>query len=100
MAQKPYSANYTSPMFPKYDRRTGNAKEHMRCFVDVLTAHSHDHDLRMKEFSKSFEGHTFSWYASLAPGSRFGWNDLAMHFMKKLFPVDDRVTVADLGREK
>ena len=72
----------------------------MRCFVDVLTAHSHDHDLRMKEFSKSFEGCTFSWYASLALGSRFGWNDLAMHFMKKLFPVDDRVTVADLGREK
>ena len=60
VARKPYPANYISPMFLKYDRRTSNAKEHVRCFVDTLTAHTHDHDLRMKEFSKSLEGRAFS----------------------------------------
>ena len=68
--------------------------------MDALTVHAHDHNLRMKEFSKSLEGCSFSWYASLAPGSMFRWNDLATHFMKKFFSVDDRVTLADLGREK
>jgi hypothetical protein len=87
VAQKPYPANYISPMFLKYDGRTANAKEHVRHFVDTLTAHAHNHDLRKKEFSKSLEGCAFSWYDSLAPGSMFGWNDLAMHFMKKFFPV-------------
>lgn len=87
-------------MFLKYDGKTCNAKEHVRGFVDALTVHSHDHDLRMKDFSKSLEGCTFSWYASLALGSVFGWSDLSTRFMKKFFAVDERVTVVDLGREK
>jgi hypothetical protein len=68
--------------------------------VDALTAHAHDHDLRMKEFSKLLEGCAFSWYASLALGFVFGWNDLATRFIKKFFAVDDRVTLANLEREK
>jgi hypothetical protein len=60
VAQKPYPANYISPMFPKYDGRTGNTKEHVRRFVDALTVHAHNHDLRKKEFSKSLERRAFS----------------------------------------
>ena len=62
---------------------TGNAREHIRQYVDALTAHSHDHELRLREFFKSLEGCAFTWYTSLALGSVLSWNDLAIQFMKK-----------------
>ena len=51
IAGKPYPAKYTPPIFPKYDGITENAREHIRRCVDALTAHSHDHELRLREFS-------------------------------------------------
>ena len=74
---KPYLANYTPPIFPKYDGMIGNAREHIRRYVDALTAHSHDHKLRLREFSKSLKGRAFTWYASLTLGSVLSWKDLA-----------------------
>nr|POE59760.1 hypothetical protein CFP56_61797 [Quercus suber] len=62
IAGKLYPANYTSPIW--------NAREHIRQYVNVLTAHSYEHKLRLKEFSKSLEGRAFTWYTSLAPGFR------------------------------
>ena len=44
MARKPYPTNYTPFIFPKYDDMIGNAKEHIRRYVDALMAHSHDHE--------------------------------------------------------
>ena len=38
IAGKPYPANYTPPIFPKYDGIIGNARELIRRYVDVLTA--------------------------------------------------------------
>ena len=64
---KPYPANYTLLVFPKYDGIIGNAREHIRLYIDALTAHSQDHKLRLREFSKSLEGRAFTWYSSLAP---------------------------------
>lgn len=69
MARKPYPTNYTPPIFPKYDGVVGNAREHIKMYVDALTAHSHGHKLRLKEFSKFLEGRAFAWYTSLSPGS-------------------------------
>nr|POF05305.1 hypothetical protein CFP56_37613 [Quercus suber] len=60
IAGKPYPANYTPPIFPMYDGIIGKAKEFIRRYVDVLTAHSHDHELRLREFSKSLEGRAFT----------------------------------------
>ena len=57
---KPYPINYTPLIFPKYDGMTGNAREHIRKYVDALTTHSHDHELRLREFSKSIEGCAFT----------------------------------------
>nr|POE84877.1 hypothetical protein CFP56_61282 [Quercus suber] len=76
MASKPYPANYTPPIFPKYDGMIGNAKEHIRRYVDALTAHSYNHELRLGEFSKSMEGRAFAWYTSLLLGLVLSWNDL------------------------
>ena len=56
IAGRPYPANYPPPIFPKYNGITRNDKEHIRRYVDVLTAHSHNHELRLKEFSKSLKG--------------------------------------------
>ena len=52
----PYPINYTPFIFPKYDGITGNAREHIRRYVDALIAHSQNHELRLREFSKSLEG--------------------------------------------
>ena len=57
---KPYPTNYTPPIFPKYDGLEGNDREHIRQYVDALTAYSHSHKLRLKEFSKSLEGQAFT----------------------------------------
>ena len=76
IAGKPYLANYTLPIFLKYDGTTKNAKDHIRRYVDALTAHSYDHELRLKKFFKSLEGWAFTWYASLALGSVLSWNNL------------------------
>ena len=56
IVRKPYPANYTPHVFPKYDGIIRNAREHIRLYVDALTAHSHNHELRLREFSKSLEG--------------------------------------------
>ena len=56
IAWKPYPANYTLPIFPKYDGIIGNAREHIRWYVDALTTHYDDHELRLREFSKSLKG--------------------------------------------
>nr|POF05814.1 hypothetical protein CFP56_47480 [Quercus suber] len=95
IAGRPYPTNYT-PIFPKYDCMTGNARKHFRQYVDALTAHSHDHELRLKEFSKSLEGCAFAWNTSLAPGLVLSWNDLATQFMKKFFALEEKLTLSNL----
>ena len=45
MARKPYLVNYTPLIFPKYNGMIGNAKKHIRRYVDALTDHFYDHSL-------------------------------------------------------
>ena len=59
IAGKPYPANYT-PIFAKYDGIIRNAREFIKWYVDVLTNHSHDHELRLRELFKSLEGRAFT----------------------------------------
>nr|POE89448.1 hypothetical protein CFP56_01804 [Quercus suber] len=100
IAGKPYPASYTPFIFLKYDGITRNAREHIRRYVDALTTHAYDHELRLKEFSKSLEGRAFTWYTSLAPGSVLSWNDLATQFMKKFFALEENLTLSDLQYKK
>lgn len=88
VARKPYPANYMPLIFPKYDGVARNAKEHIRRYVDSLMAHSHDHELRLREFFESLEGCACTWYTSLSLGSVVSWNDMASQFMKKFFTLD------------
>ena len=100
MARRSYPINYTPPIFPKYDGLVGNARKYIRRYVDALTAHSHDYELRFREFSESLEGRAFTWYTSLLPGSVLSWNDMATQFMKKFFALDEKLTLSDLQQEK
>ena len=77
MARKPYPANYTPPIFPKYNGMIGNARKHIKRYVYALTAHSHDHELRLRDFSKSLQGRAFTWHSSLLLGLVLNWNDMA-----------------------
>ena len=69
----------------------GNAREHIRRYIDALIAHSHDQELRLREFFKSLEGQAFTWYTSLLPGSFLSWNDMVIQFMKKFSTLDERL---------
>ena len=89
IAGKPYPANYTPPIISKYDGITGNAREHIKQYVDALTTHSHNNELRLREFSKSLKGQAFTWYTSLAPGLVLSWNNMATQFMKKFFALEE-----------
>ena len=100
VARKPYPVNYTPLIFPKYDDMTGNAREHIRWYMNALTTHSHDYELRIREFSKSLEGRAFTWYTSLAPGSVLSWNDLATQFIRKFFALEEKLTLSNLQHEK
>ena len=66
----------------------------------MLTAHSYDHELRLKEFFRSLEGRAFTWYTSVALGLVLSWNDLATQFMKKFFTLEEKLTLSDLQHEK
>ena len=97
---KHYLANYASHIFPKYDGMTRNARKHIRRYVDTLAAHSHNYELRLREFSNSLKGWAFTWYASLAPGLVLSWNDLATQFIKKKFALEEMLALLDLQHEK
>ena len=100
MTRKPYPTNYTPLIFPKYDGMIGNGRWHIKRYVDALTAHSNDRELRLKEFSKSLEGRAFTWYTSLLPRLVLCWNDMAIQFMKKFFALDKKLILLDLHQER
>ena len=102
IAGKPYLANYTLPIFLKYDGMTKNAKDHIRRYVDALKAHSYDHELRLREFFKSLEGWAFTWYASLALGSVLSWNDSANTVHEKVlsFARKARIVISTTRKAK
>ena len=96
MGRKPYPMNYTPPIFPKYDGIVWNARKHIIRYVDALTAYSHNHELRLIEFSKSLEGCAFTCYTGLLPGLVLSWNDMATQFMKKFFTLDEKLSFSNL----
>ena len=100
VAGKPYPVNYTPSIFPKYDGIAGNPREHIKQYIDALTAHSYDHELRLKEFSKSIEGRAFTWYIGFALRSILSWIDMATQFMRKFFTLEEKLTLLDLQHEK
>lgn len=53
IVSKLYLKDYTNPRFKKFDGKKENAKEHVISFLKYLTIYASDHDMRLREFSKS-----------------------------------------------
>ncbi|OMO61386.1 Ubiquitin-conjugating enzyme, E2 [Corchorus capsularis] len=99
IAAKHYPKDYTSPKFKLFDRKTGDAREHVMKFVETLGVPGLDDDLKLKEFSKSLTEKAYTWYVNLVPGSIESWNQMCRQFGEKFFPTQEKVTLINLGRE-
>ncbi|KAJ1408497.1 Ribonuclease H domain [Sesbania bispinosa] len=95
----PYPVGYQSPSFRKFDG-TSSAWEHLMCFLDDLGVHRDNKSLRLKEFSKSLAGRSFTWYTKLRPGSIRSWEELATEFYGKFLEEEGALHITDLGRVK
>ncbi|KAJ1399526.1 Retrotransposon gag domain [Sesbania bispinosa] len=95
----PYPQGYQPPTFRKFDG-TGSAREHIMSFLDDLGVYRSSKSLRLKEFSKSLAGRTFTWYAKLKPHSIETWESLVTEFCGKFLEEEGAIHIMDLGRIK
>ncbi|XP_024178185.1 uncharacterized protein LOC112184129 [Rosa chinensis] len=72
-----YPKNYETPTFTLFDGRKGSPKEHISQFIDALGPHASNHNLRLREFSKTLTDRAYTWYTTLAPGSIRNWDEMA-----------------------
>ena len=93
----PYPKGYETPNFSLFDGRKGSPKEHVSRFIDALGPHAADHNLRLREFSKSLTDRAYTWYTTLVAGLVRSWEDLASRFCKKYFEHEERVTITQLN---
>ncbi|XP_062028364.1 uncharacterized protein LOC133744244 [Rosa rugosa] len=89
-----YPKNYETPTFTLFDGRKGSPKEHISQFIDALGPHASNHNLRLREFSKTLTDRAYTWYTTLALGSIRSWDEMASKFCRKYFQYEERVTVA------
>ncbi|CAL8136202.1 unnamed protein product [Prunus armeniaca] len=80
LLQQPYPKGYEAPTFVLFDGRKGSPKEHVNRFIDALGPYAGDHNLRLREFSKSLTDRAYTWYTTLAPSSIHSWESLASRF--------------------
>ncbi|KAL6178758.1 hypothetical protein ACLB2K_050276 [Fragaria x ananassa] len=95
-----YPKNYETPTFTLFDGRKGNPKEHISRFIDALGPHASNHNLRLREFSKTHTDRAYTWYTTLAPGSIRTWDEMAGKFCRKYFQHEERVTIAQLNNTR
>ncbi|CAL8084592.1 unnamed protein product [Prunus armeniaca] len=100
LLQQPYPNGYKASSFVLFDERNGSPKEHVNRFIDALGPHAGDHNLCLREFSKSLTDRAYMWYTTLAPGSICSWEDLASRFCKKYFRHLERVTTTQLNNTR
>lgn len=94
---KPYPTEYETPSFILFDGRKGSPREHISRFIDALRPHASDHNLRLREFSKTLTDRAYTLYTTLAQGSIHTWKDMASKFCKKYFEHKERVTISQLN---
>ena len=93
---KPYPKRYEPQVFAQYDGKKGSAVEHVSKFIDTLGPYAVDENLCLREFSKSFCDHVYTWYISLKPGPIPTWDDMVDVFCTKYFHEEEIVTLATL----
>ncbi|XP_021804720.1 uncharacterized protein LOC110749029 [Prunus avium] len=100
LLQQPYPKGYETPGFFLFGGRKESPKEHVNRFLDALGPRASNHNLRLREFSKSLTDRAYTWYTTLAPGSVRSWEDLVNRFCKKYFHHEERVTTTQLNNTR
>jgi hypothetical protein len=75
--QLPYPRGYRFPDFSKFSGEDGKTTlEHIGQFILQCGEASANDTLKLRMFSLSLSGTTFTWFTSLAPNSIFTWAQL------------------------
>ena len=98
--QTQYPHGYETPYFSLYDWRKWNLKEHISCFINSLGQHAENHNLRLREFSKSFTNWAYTWYTTFALGSIWDWDEIVAKLCRKYFQNKERNTIINLNNNK
>lgn len=63
----PYPKSYETLNFVIFDKKKGSPNEYKRRFFDALSHYVGNHNLYLKEFSKSLIYRAYTWYTTLPP---------------------------------
>jgi len=92
-----YPAGWCVPEFLKFNGEDSRTTwEHVSKYVLQLGETGLNDALRVRLFSLSLTGTTFSWFSSLAPGSILNWNQLKHKFHDHFFSGEAEVRLLDL----
>lgn len=93
LLNKLYPERDELPTFAQYDRRKGNANEHMSKFMDTVRPYARDEDPCLCEFLKSLSDHAYTWYTSFRLGFILTWDDMVDVFCSKYFHGKETVAL-------
>lgn len=83
----------------KFDGKKVHAREHIFGFLYNLDLYANDHDLKMKEFSKSLTNLAYSWFVKLLARSVYSWDKLVAAFCTSFFVAQWKINLAILVLE-
>lgn len=92
-----YSAGFRLPDFVKFDGESNKSTfEHISQYVAQLGEAGAINELKVRLFSLSLTGTTFSWFSSLAPNSITMWDHLEQKFHDHFFCGNNDLKLSDL----
>uniref|UniRef100_A0A2N9GKK5 Integrase catalytic domain-containing protein n=1 Tax=Fagus sylvatica TaxID=28930 RepID=A0A2N9GKK5_FAGSY len=100
LLKQPYPDKYVTPTFLRFDGRKGSALVHVSKFLDSMGPYAGNGDLCLREFSKSLDDKTYTWYTILSPESMRSWDDMVEMFCRKYLQVEEKVTLVNLHGTK
>src|SRR6185503_13203087 len=96
-----YPAGWRVPEFVKFNGDNSRTTwEHVSQYVLQLGEAGLNDALRVRLFSLSLTGTTYSWFSLLAPGSILNWNQLERKFHDHFYSGEAKVRLLDLTSVK
>jgi len=92
-----YLAGWRVPDFVKFSGDDNRSTwEHISKYITQLGEAGSSKSLRVRMFSLSLTGTTFSWFSSLAPNSIRSWDELEQKFHDHFYSGDNETKLTDL----
>lgn len=82
---KTVSLGVQSVKFQKYDGQSGDSREHVVRFLDLMGLFTHNVGLCLRVFSKSLTDRAYTWYINLKPGTMRDSRHFVSLFNAKFF---------------